>query len=430
MEKAKETISLKELVRLCYKHVAPAEIDQHYERLNKIAAPRSILPTPTVLGCRAGGIAFADIFCGAGGLSLGFELEGASCKLALDHDSSAIETYSINRPKNAVVICSEIETFLNSTTPILDVPLLIGGPPCQGFSLANQQPKAADPRNRLYCKFLETAELARSNVLVIENVPGILKHWELISGDLKKHGYFSQVFEMQASDYGVPQKRKRVFIIAAKGLGGGKENLFLAKIKSILDMQRGTYAQTILSDALTGLPIVEAKTIRNSTNIENKEFGYSIGPPSNSKGAYLERINEGFPNGFLFNHRTKYNNPRDINLFKALREGEDTTSEAFALINPYRNREHIFKDKFYRLRASRPSKTITAHMYYDCHMYIHPNQDRGLTPREAARIQGFPDQYIFLGKPNEWYRQIGNSVSPLISRCVAKGVLKAMELDY
>jgi DNA (cytosine-5)-methyltransferase 1 len=114
-------------------------------------------------------------------------------------------------------------------------------------------------------------------------------------------------------------------------------------------------------------------------------------------------------------------------LFKCLRQGEDTTSEAFSQLNPYKNRDHIFKDKFFRLHAKRPSKTITAHMYYDCHMYIHPTQHRGLTPREAARVQGFPDQYIFVGKPNEWYRQIGNSVSPLVARVVARAVLSAIK---
>ena len=165
----------------------------------------------------------------------------------------------------------------------------------------------------------------------------------------------------------------------------------------------------------------------NATHVETDLFGFTIGSKGNGSNAYLDRINEGFPEGFLFNHRSKYNNPRDIRLFRCLKQGEDTTSPAFSKVDPYKRRSGIFKDKFYRLHGDRPSKTITAHMYYDCHMYIHPEQDRGLTPREAARVQGYPDEYVFLGKPNEWYRQIGNSVSPVVSRCLAKAVLPALE---
>jgi len=105
-----------------------------------------------------------------------------------------------------------------------------------------------------------------------------------------------------------------------------------------------------------------------------------------------------------------------------LAPGEDTGAEAIRDINPYKNRDHIFKDKFYRLRPNYPSKTITAHMYYDTHMYIHPNQARGLSPREAARIQGFADDFIFFGYPNEWYRQIGNAVSPIVAKAIGSAL--------
>ena len=111
-------------------------------------------------------------------------------------------------------------------------------------------------------------------------------------------------------------------------------------------------------------------------------------------------------------------NDRDINIYKSLKPGENSTSESIKKLNPYQNRNHIFKDKFFKLQPDKPSKTITAHMYYDTHMYIHPNQARGLTPREAARIQGFKDTFIFFGYPNEWYRQIGKSVSRNVASAV------------
>jgi DNA (cytosine-5)-methyltransferase 1 len=113
-----------------------------------------------------------------------------------------------------------------------------------------------------------------------------------------------------------------------------------------------------------------------------------------------------------------------------LRPGEKSDAESIQEINPYKNRASIFRDKFDKLLADEPCKAITAHMYYDCNMYIHPYQARGLTPREAARVQGFPDDYLFLGSPNEWYRQIGNAVSPLMARVLASGLKQVLERIY
>jgi DNA (cytosine-5)-methyltransferase 1 len=418
--------SLYELVHICYEHVAPNDIDVHFHRIESLKQPEIILSSPSVLYQKKSGIKFADLFCGAGGLSLGFELEGAICKYALDNDSSALATFAINRPKNIEINHSDIRSVLDKNQKFPSVPLTIGGPPCQGFSLANQQPLKSDPRNKLYLDFLELAERFQSKVVLIENVTGILKYWDSIQDDLKIRGFVSRVFQLDAYDFGVPQKRLRAFIVAIKDIKKSNCESFLSQVATSIEIQKVKYTPTILEDAIYGLPLLEAKTISNSTHIENDQFGYSIGGMTKNSNKYLDRINEGFSNGFIFNHRTKYNNTRDINLFKSLKQGEDTTSEAFAKLNPYKNRDHIFKDKFFRLHANRPSKTITAHMYYDCHMYIHPTQHRGLTPREAARVQGFPDQYLFLGKPNEWYRQIGNSVSPLVGRVIARSVLNAI----
>ena len=129
----------------------------------------------------------------------------------------------------------------------------------------------------------------------------------------------------------------------------------------------------------------------------------------------------------LLNHRSKYNNERDIQIYETLRPGEKSDAESIQKINPYKSRADIFRDKFDKLVADEPCKAITAHMYYDCNMYIHPTQARGLTPREAARVQGFPDDYLFLGSPNEWYRQIGNAVSPLMARVLGNGLKKVLE---
>ncbi|MDD2856968.1 MAG: DNA cytosine methyltransferase [Desulfuromonadaceae bacterium] len=419
------TSNLYELVLACYSHVAPKDADHHYKRIlnftndNFIPAGKAILNRPS-------DIKFSDLFCGAGGLSLGFELEGAVCEFSIDYDQSSIESYSINRPDASHAVCGDIRNYLKSSTYISSVPLVIGGPPCQGFSLANQQPQKNDPRNLLYESFLEYAHRAKARVIVIENVPGILKYWSRIYADLQRHGYESCIIDIEASKLGVPQKRRRVFIIGVSELSSKNSQHFFDKINTSIAVQIKKSINRNISDALYGMPSLVAKSVKNRTDHEDEYTGHTISSPAITSNEYIDTINREFGIGPLFNHRTKYNNERDIELFSCLMPGEDTTSELFSKLNPYKNRDHIFKDKFFRLHPEQPSKTITAHMYYDCHMYIHPSQDRGLTPREAARIQGFPDQYIFLGKPNEWYRQIGNAVSPLVSRCLAKALLPSI----
>ena len=112
-----------------------------------------------------------------------------------------------------------------------------------------------------------------------------------------------------------------------------------------------------------------------------------------------------------------------MQIFKLLPQGGKSDHPDIAHIMPYNSRKDIFKDKFYKLVLSKPSKTITSHMKFDCHMYIHPCETRGLTPREAARIQSFPDNYIFYGPYTQWYNQIGNAVPPLLASIFA-GALK------
>ncbi len=423
----KKIRTLYELVSTCYEYISPNIINEQFQRISNSAKPKTPFSTPQILGKNTHGIEFSDLFCGAGGLSLGFEMEGAVCKLAIDHDESAIETYAVNRSEDSTVLCQSILDFLNDDTKVIpQTPLLIGGPPCQGFSLANQQQKENDPRNLLYAAFLEYASRSNAKVLVMENVPGILKNWTDIESDLTSRGYSSHIFDMEASNFGVPQKRHRVFIVGVSKAHIKCTDKFFDDIHKNLQNQKNTSKTFNIADALFGLPSVKAKNIKNATYLENEDFGFTIAPPIHAKNSYTKAINAEFPDGFLFNHRTKYNNPRDIELFASLSQGEDTTCEKFAALDPYKHRNHIFKDKFYRLSENLLSKTITAHMYYDCHMYIHPHENRGLTPREAARIQGFPDQYLFLGKPNEWYRQIGNAVSPIVGKCLARAILPAM----
>ena len=127
---------------------------------------------------------------------------------------------------------------------------------------------------------------------------------------------------------------------------------------------------------------------------------------------------------YTLNHKARYNNDRDIEIFGRLNQGDKSDDPKIADIMPYANRNHIFKDKYFKLENNKVCKTITAHMKFDCNMYIHPLQARGLTPREAARVQSYPDDYFFRGAYTKTYMQIGNAVPPLLGRAIAKIIKK------
>ena len=127
---------------------------------------------------------------------------------------------------------------------------------------------------------------------------------------------------------------------------------------------------------------------------------------------------------FLYNHKNRYNNPRDIEIFGRLPEGGNSLHDSIKDIMPYKSRNDIFKDKYFKLEGNKICKTITSHMKFDCNMYIHPSQARGLSPREAARIQTFPDDYIFTGSQNNWYAQIGNAVPVKLAEVIGNAIMK------
>lgn len=374
---------------------------------------------------------FIDLFSGAGGLSLGLEKSGLFPLLSLDKDTASLKTYSFNRPYlNDNQILNEDIQIVAKDHDFFKIPLVVGGPPCQGFSNANKQKKENDDRNSLYKFYVQTVEKTNPDIFLLENVEGILKFIKIIEHDFKKVGYSLKPFLLNTSEFGFAQNRKRVFLV---GISNKHNKIFdeLYKIFSNnLDKNRIGKKFT-LWDVINDLPKISAKTKSNSTLLENDTVGYTFGKFQNKSTDYTSILNDTSLDKYpVLNHKSKYNNERDIKIYGLLEQGEGSDSKNIVDINPYANRNDIFKDKFYKLKSDEPSKTITAHMYYDCHMYIHPFYSRGLSPREAARIQGFPDDYLFLGTPNEWYRQIGNAVSPLIGKIIGEGLTKMLDRIY
>ena len=182
-------------------------------------------------------------------------------------------------------------------------------------------------------------------------------------------------------------------------------------------------------EALYGLRPLVASRKKNATELGSEGSGYTIERNLGSTNAYINRINNGKVYDFVLNHKARYNNDRDIEIFGRLLPGDKSDDPKIADIMPYTRRSNIFKDKYYKLEPDKVSKTITAHMKFDCNMYIHPTQARGLTPREAARVQSYPDDYYFKGAYTKTYMQIGNSVPPLLGRVIASAIKTYLEED-
>ena len=366
-----------------------------------------------------------DLFCGAGGLSLGFTQEGFVTALANDIEECCVDTYSHNHPetprKNIVqgdirLVIDQLEELLKNKK----IDIVIGGPPCQGFSMANRQRLIDDPRNHLYKNYVEIVKRVQPKFFVMENVKGMLSVSDQVKEDFRDIGYEVECHILNAKDYGVPQNRERLIYIGNR-LGVDNEQIF-GEIFTLAEK----IPNHVLKDALVGLRKLEASRKKNATEEGSVESGYRI-EKNNATGElneYVSYINQGREVPVTLNHKARYNNDRDIEIFGRLYQGDKSDDPKIADIMPYARRNDIFKDKYFKLEEDKVCKTITAHMKFDCNMYIHPTQARGLTPREAARVQSYPDDYYFRGAYTKTYMQIGNSVPPLLGRAVESKIKK------
>lgn len=368
-----------------------------------------------------------DLFCGSGGMSLGFTQSGYKIIFANDIEPSCVETYSYNHPEvnPEKIILGDIQDFASTVSEYTTdehVDVVIGGPPCQSFSNANRQRIIDDPRNRLYKEFVAVVASVRPTFFVMENVIGMKAIASQVYEDFENIGYKVHYEVLNAVEFGVPQQRKRIIFIGNK-VGIDNEAIFKKIHKN-----NETIQATTLEDAIADLPALTALTKKNATDYESDEHGHFITTFNNyTQNAYLARINATSIPMYLYNHKARYNNDRDIEIFSRLHQGDKSDDPKIADIMPYTNRNDIFKDKYYKLIYAQPCKTITAHMKFDCNMYIHPTQARGLTPREAARVQSYPDDYLFKGSYTKTYMQVGNSVPPLMARGIAQVVKNYLE---
>lgn len=368
-----------------------------------------------------------DLFAGCGGLSLGMEQAGFTPWFVNEIVETFCNTYKRNHTLSNdhyfVGDINELNEHLDEYEEYLsDITLVCGGPPCQGFSMANRQRILDDPRNQLYKAYLTFLKKVRPKFFVMENVKGMSNKITEIKQNFKYYLGEEYLFDyrlLKAQDFGVPQNRER-FIMIGNRMGIEPSLIFDA----IFEHKRLPF---VLRDALEGLPHLEARKIKGAKDIENSESGYTECDFVYPETEFYHFINGNKRIAKLYNHKNRYNNPRDIEIYTRLPQGANSLHPSIADIMPYKNRNGIFKDKYFKLDETQICKTITSHMKFDCNMYIHPWESRGLSPREAARIQTFPDDYAITGAQNMWYAQIGNAVPVKLAKAIGDGIMKFIE---
>ncbi|MBH48736.1 MAG: DNA (cytosine-5-)-methyltransferase [Halobacteriovorax sp.] len=338
---------------------------------------------------------FIDVFAGAGGLSCGMEMAGMTCVLGIDADKHAMRTFAHNH-KKAEVFCGDVTKLtkaeLKRLTGGKKIHAVVGGPPCQGFStvgLGNPD----DIRNTLFRQFVRIVKETKPDFVVVENVTGMLakKNEQTLKAILKcfkQMGYPMDVRVLSAHEYGVPEMRRRTILIG---------NRIGADV---------VFPVVTHSDSKKKKPVTVAEALKDIADKKGKTHNHDLDSaklPSKIDEKRLERIPQG--------HGIRYERDEKKFLTKALSLGVD-----------WKNlREGRFRQtKYFRLDGNKPSPTIMTHR----HSYYHPTETRYLTQREAARLQSFPNNFVFFGPLSAQWRQIGNAVPPLLGKALGLAIYK------
>ncbi len=375
-----------------------------------------------------------DFFAGAGGLSCGFTQAGYRVCFANDFEDVCVRTYRYNHPElpTGCVLKEDIRKIVSNISDYVkeDVDVVIGGPPCQSFSSANQRRVIDDPRNELYKYYIEAVKKICPKFVVMENVKGMLSVADQVVEDYRaikaekdgvEYTYDVSYRLLNSMNFGVAQSRERLIYIAVRNDISQSKRITPETIFKDIEDKYITCDPFNLSSALEYIKPLEAPRVKGMTETDDEKTGMKVGVNTyNSTGnEYLNAINQGRQIPFVFNHKARYCSDVNYEIFRRLDQGEDSTSPKIADIMPYAHRNGIFKDKYFKLYADKPCRTITAHLRMDCLSHIHPYQIRSITPREAARVQSFPDDYLFLGPYLKTYMQIGNAVPVLMANKIA-----------
>ena len=366
----------------------------------------------------------ADLFAGAGGMSLGLEQAGMRVVLGADHDPEALETHrhhfgglaidwDLGDPKAVAQVAKLMRAG--------GVDVLAGGPPCQPFSKAGRSGmrhlvreglrEPHDRRRDLWRSYLEVIRLAKPRAVIMENVPDMALDREMfilrsMVLELERMGFSVQERVVDTWRYGVPQFRQRLIMVAVREGSGFKWPKEASK-------------QVTVGNAISDLP-----PVRGGWRPKGGAQGWTEYAKPRTEYQRSMRANVSADEQHkVFDHITRPVRPDDLAAFELI-DSQTRYSELPQDLKRYR--DDIFDDKYKRLDADNVSRTITAHIAKDGYWYIHPEQNRTITVREAARLQTFPDDFRFAGSPSAAFRQIGNAVPPRLGYAIGSALREAL----
>lgn len=356
--------------------------------------------------CKVKNLTCLDLFCGCGGLSKGFQLAGFDIVGGIDFNVPAVATYAKNFPDAQAVCCDlmgmEPESIAREF-PNESIDVVIGGPPCQGFSTANRyaDEERRDPRNKLFFQFVKFVDLFSPKAVVIENVRGILTMNKgyakrRIESIFKGRGYNVVNCVLNAADYGVPQRRFRNFFVMLRG----KPFNFSALSK------------------VAHCPTVQ-EAIGEFYSHEG-DGGATVTLAVEPKTDYQKYLRDGQKS--VRNHEVRYPAKKVQDRIAYVPQGgnwQDVPAEMWPT-----NRNNRHSSAYKRLKEDDQSVTIDTGNNHS--NYFHPLYNRLPTVREAARLQSFPDSFVFLGNRSEQYRQVGNAVPPLLAKAIADEIMRML----
>ena len=337
-----------------------------------------------------------DLFCGCGGLSLGFEMAGFDVELAIDNWEDALVTYRRNH-QGAKTINGDLLTLqpeeVGREYDINNIDVIIGGPPCQGFSVAGKR-IVDDDRNKLYKSFVQFVEYFQPKAFVMENVPNILSIGngavkEAILKDFSSLGYTVSYKVLTASDYGTPQNRRRAIFVGLRN--GGSFEFPERSVKEFVTTKQ----------ALSDLP--------EDSITDGDAY------PSAPATQYQKWARKGTTK--LYNHQATTHTAETQRIIAMVPDGgnyKNLPEEMWSL-----RKVHI---AWTRMNSQRPCFTIdTGHRHHFHYIY-----NRIPTVRESARIQSFPDDFVFMGSRTSQNKQVGNAVPPLMAKAIAEQIMKQL----
>lgn len=343
-----------------------------------------------------------DLFCGAGGLTLGFQRAGFQCVGAMDWDNSAILTHLENFSSRA----SRIDLGAGNPNDLPHADVIVGGPPCQGFSSAGMR-NSSDKRNDLVARFAQIVNALKPRAFVFENVEGFLtaadgRHVMALLRPLIASGYVIHARKVNAANFGVPQHRKRIIVIGGLGwepsFPDATHTAFGAPGAALAG--RSLPLSPTLDQALSGLPPAHAR------------------PPGDLQGHFFRALSgtDLLRAEALAPGQSMRDLPADLQhvsyqrrAFRRVRDGTPTERRGGAPTG------------IRRLKGDEPCKAITGGTRNE---FLHPRENRPLTLRECARLQTFPDEFVFSGTLAQQAQLVGNAVPPLLAQAIAKSLFR------